>query len=72
MSVNLALENLSIAEKLELMERIWADLERTPDEIPSPEWHGDVLAERLAEVDAGKTEFVDWEIAKKRLLNRHK
>ncbi len=72
MATDFPIDNLSIPQKLELMERLWIDLEQRPNDIPSPEWHGDVLAQRLAELEAGKTGFIDWDDAKKQLLDRHK
>ena len=66
------IETLSVAEKLFLMERLWQDLSRRPNDIPSPDWHGDVLAERLAAVHEGRTSFVAWEEAKERLRERLK
>ena len=70
MSTDLSLEKLSVAEKLELMERLWVDLSRRPGDVPSPQWHGDVLAERIAAVREGRTDFVTWDDAKKRLRER--
>lgn len=70
MSTDVALGNLSVAEKLELMERPWDDLSRRPENVPSPQWHGDVLAERIAAVSDGRTDFVSWDDAKKRLRER--
>ena len=64
------IDSLSVAKKLVLMERLWADLSRRPADVPSPDWHGDVMAERLAAVRDGKTAFVDWDEAKKRLRDR--
>lgn len=69
---SLPIENMSVAEKLLLMERLWADLSRRPADIPSPEWHGEVLAERDASVREGRTSFVDWADAKQRLRERLK
>ncbi len=68
----LPIENLSIADKLLLMERLWTELSRRPADIPSPDWHGDVLAEREAAVREGRTAFVEWDEAKKRLRERFK
>ncbi len=68
---DIPIDGLSVQQKLSLMERIWGDLERCPTEIPSPEWHGDVLARRLQAVEAGETDFVDWSDAKKRLQSRY-
>ena len=66
----LPIENLSLAEKLLLMERLWEDLSRRPSDVPSPEWHGAILAERQTAVREGRTKFVDWDIAKQRLQDR--
>ena len=70
MGTEVLLENLSVAEKLALMERLWDDLSRRPNEVPSPQWHGDVLAERIAAIRDGRTNFVDWNDAKRRLRER--
>jgi putative addiction module component (TIGR02574 family) len=71
MSIDISFESLSTAEKLELMERLWVDLSRHPEDIPSPAWHGAVLEARREAVRQGKTTFSSWEDAKKRLLERH-
>ena len=69
---NLSIEDLSIAEKLLLMERLWEDLSRRPSDIPPPDWHGDILANRQDAVREGRTSFVEWEAAKERLRERLK
>ena len=70
MSTDVSLGSLSVAEKLALMERLWDDLSRQPEDVPSPQWHGDVLAERIAAVRDGRTGFVRWDDAKRRLRER--
>lgn len=69
---DIPIDALTVPEKLVLMERLWADLSRRPTDVSSPDWHGDVLADRLAAVRDGKTTFVDWVDAKKRLRERLK
>ena len=63
MSVELPLDQMTLAEKLEVMETIWADLSRRSDSLPSPDWHKEVLQERKRLADEGKLKFVDWETA---------
>ena len=70
MSTDISLEKMTVAEKLALMERLWDDLSRRPENVPSPEWHGDVLARRMAAVRDGHTDFVSWDDAKRRLRER--
>jgi Putative addiction module component len=66
MNAALPLEKMTVAEKLQAMEELWADLSR--DEIfESPSWHGEVLKKRAKEKN-----FVDWEAAKKQLRARFK
>ncbi len=54
------------------MEELWADLARSADEYPSPEWHGAVLREREEALKTGKDEFVPWKDAKRSLRERMK
>ena len=70
-NTDIVIDGLSVTQKLGLMERIWSDLERQTSKIPSPNWHGDVLAHRLQAVMNGEVEFSDWSDAKKRLQQRH-
>jgi len=60
----------STTEKITPMERLWADLSQRFQELPSPDWHGDVLAERIAAVRQRRTAFVDWNDATQRLRDR--
>jgi hypothetical protein len=66
----LPIETLSVSDKLLLMERLWEDLSRRPSDIPFPNWHGDILAERQTAVGEGRTSFVEWEAARQRLRER--
>ncbi len=70
MSTDVPIEGMTVPEKLALMERLWVDLSRRPEDVPLPDWHGDVLAERIAAVREGRTSFVDWDAAKRRLRER--
>jgi hypothetical protein len=39
------------------------------DKMTIPEWHGDMLKEREKRLKQGKDKFVDWEDAKKDILD---
>lgn len=69
-ATTIPIESLSTADKIMLMERLWDDLSRRPSDVVSPDWHGDILDDRRAAVLEGRTGFVDWEEAKKRLRER--
>ena len=70
MTLEAMISNLTHDEKLTAMELLWRDLSRRPADVPSPEWHGAVLAERMAAVREGRTQFTNWSDAKKRLRDR--
>ena len=61
------IEKMSLDERLQTMELLWASLARTPDAVPSPDWHGDVLAKRMAKIDRGEAEFLTIPELKERL-----
>ena len=64
MSVTIPLEQMSIEDKLQALELIWTDLVGTPESIPSPSWHADVLRAREQRISEGKSHFLDIAEAK--------
>jgi len=67
MGITLPLEKMTISEKLAEMERLWDDLCRNPQDVPSPSWHGAILAEREKQIAEGKMAFIDLDEAKERI-----
>ena len=70
MPVTLPLSDMTVAEKLQLMETLWEDLSRDAGAFESPEWHLDVLEERERRIASGKARFTDWEEAKADIRKR--
>jgi hypothetical protein len=60
----LALQEMTLQEKLAAMEALWEDLSRTPEAIESPAWHKEVLEQRQNRVAEGKAGYTAWETAK--------
>jgi hypothetical protein len=58
---------MSVEEKLETMETIWASLSANPEAIESPAWHEEELRVREASVASGEARFVAWETAKEEI-----
>jgi hypothetical protein len=58
---------MTTEEKLAAMERLWEELCRSPESVPSPSWHEDVLIARDKRVKEGKAEFTDFDAAKDRI-----
>ena len=53
MSLESMLAALTPEEKLDAMNILWRDLSANPTDVPSPDWHGDVLADRIRNPSAG-------------------
>jgi putative addiction module component (TIGR02574 family) len=70
MPVNLPLHEMTLQEKLALMELLWEDLARTPEAIESPAWHKTTLDERHQRLHEEKSKFSDWETAKANIRNK--
>jgi hypothetical protein len=59
-----AIEQLSRAEKLQMMEALWRDLSGDEAALVSPDWHEAALKEAEQAVATGEARFVDWAAAK--------
>lgn len=65
MNASVNLQQMSVPEKLRLMEDLWRDLSKNDSAVASPEWHGDILAEREGKLASGEETLLDWETAKR-------
>lgn len=70
MPATLDLKQMSRPEKVRLMEEIWQDLSADEQEVESPSWHGEIIAERIAKVEEGKAIFLTLEELQARLATR--
>jgi hypothetical protein len=60
---------MSVRERLDAIELLWRSLTSSPEQVPSPEWHGRVVAERLAKIERGEGEFLTLDEVKRRFSN---
>jgi hypothetical protein len=65
----IAINTMTLEEKLATMEQIWDDLCQRQN-VQSPDWHGDVLQSREEKRVAGGEEPMDWRDAKQAILKR--
>jgi len=65
--IELPLSQLSVAQKLDLIELIWADLAQQEQTLDSPQWHQTLLQGREAALAEGTCTVSDWEDAKTRI-----
>jgi putative addiction module component (TIGR02574 family) len=61
------IERMSVTERLQAMDQLWDSLTRDGDEIPSPAWHQDVLADRKARAQRGEAKFLTLDQLRSRL-----
>jgi hypothetical protein len=70
MKVTLPLNEMSVAEKIGMMEVLWNDLSTQAADNLSPDWHGHLLGGRKRLAESGEIGFTDWETAKREIQDR--
>ncbi len=65
--ISLPLDKMTSLDKIAVMEKLWDDLCRDPESIPSPKWHKEVLEAREKEINEGKAKFAAFDRAKERI-----
>jgi putative addiction module component (TIGR02574 family) len=63
--------NLSLPEKLQLVEDLWDDLATNPSEVPVHEWQKKELARRKANLISQPASGLLWEDVKRRVRSRY-
>jgi putative addiction module component (TIGR02574 family) len=61
------IEELTIAERLDLISRLWDSIPDTVEDLPIPDWHRAEIERRLIEADASPESAVPWEQVKQEL-----
>ena len=64
MNFSIPLDKMSVEDKLQAIEEIWADIVNKPEHIPSPSWHADILKAREKRISEGTSRFLDVAEAK--------
>ena len=67
-----ALHELPLREKLFVIDALWDDLSADETDLEVPAWQKEVLDVREDAVAAGTAKFIDWEDAKKEILEEVK
>ncbi|MDZ4851289.1 MAG: addiction module protein [Pirellulaceae bacterium] len=70
MTLEALIDNLSRDEQVIAMELLWKRISQGQNAVHPPEWHHDIVAERVARVKNGSTKLIDWDDAKRRLAER--
>ena len=63
-------DELTAGEKLDYIQALWDSVAAHPDEVPLPEWHREVIRERLAAHRLGEGASRPWAEVREELLSR--
>lgn len=67
---DVAINQLSVAERLDLISVLWDSIPNSLEELPIPEWHREELERRLAAADADPGGAIPWEKVRQRLRKK--
>ena len=58
------IQRLPFREKFEIMEALWGDLSERIEQVPVAQAEQDLLDSRLARIENGEAQILDWEKVK--------
>lgn len=62
-------DDLNVDDQIEYVQALWDRIAAKEDVVPVPDWHRDILDERLADLEANPDAGRPWEEVKANLLN---
>ena len=54
-------DDLSLDDQIDYVQSLWDRIAAKPDEVPVPDWHREVIRQRMAEQQASPSEGRPWE-----------
>jgi len=63
-------DELSAEDKIDYVQSLWDRLSATPEKIPVPDWHKQIVNERLAAYRANPDEGRTWDQAQKSIQRK--
>ena len=60
-------DELSVDEKIDYLQSLWDRIAATSETIPVPDWHRDILDERMKDLEAVPVSGDSWEVVQERL-----
>jgi putative addiction module component (TIGR02574 family) len=63
-------DDLSVDEKIDYLQSLWDRIAATPETIPVPDWHREILDERLKDLEANPDAGDSWEVVQDRAFAR--
>jgi putative addiction module component (TIGR02574 family) len=63
-------DELSVDEKIDYVQSLWDRIAATPETIPVPDWHREILDERQKDLDADPAAGDCWDAVQERLREK--
>lgn len=63
-------DDLSVDEKIDYLQSLWDRIAATPETIPVPDWHREILDERLKDLNADPGSGDTWDVVQERLRKK--
>lgn len=63
---------MSVEEKIDYVQALWDRIAANETQVPVPEWHREVLSERLAEYQTHPEQGRSWDAVEADLLKRRR
>lgn len=63
-------DDLSLEDQIDYVQSLWDRIAAQPDQVPLPEWHRQVIRQRIAEHDANLSEGRPWEEVRSEIRNQ--
>lgn len=62
--------DLSIDEKIDYLKLLWERIATSPEPVVVPEWHREVISERLRDIESDPSSGDQWDVVQKSLRER--
>jgi putative addiction module component (TIGR02574 family) len=63
-------DELTVDEQIDYVQSLWDRIAATPDQVPVPDWHRQVLDERLNDDGANPDGDKSWDVVRERLRDK--
>ena len=63
-------DDLTVEEQIDYVQSLWERIAATPDQVPVPDWHREVLDERLKDYEANPDAGESWDVVRDRLRDK--
>ena len=63
-------DELPVEEQIAYIEQLWDRVSASPERIPTPEWHLEVVRERLASHRSAPEDATSWESERRRIAEK--